>query len=100
MADTKLILEAISRMRCMEAIYNRVRMKLAPHILYTRHGDLFLDAVAVEREGRTPGRLRLGTFKIAGLQVTELVARSFQPLPGFNAGDLKYMEATPFAISG
>lgn len=35
----------------------------------------------------------------ASLQVTKLVARSFEPLPGFDAGDLKYVEAPPFAIS-
>ncbi len=98
MTDSKLILEAIALRRCIEVTYNRMRMKLAPHVLYSRHGDLFLDAVAVEREGRTPAEARLGTFKVAGLQIAEVVARSFQPLPGFDAGDQKYWETTPFVV--
>ena len=31
------MLEAIARRRCLEAVYNRMNVRLAPHILYTRH---------------------------------------------------------------
>jgi hypothetical protein len=98
MTDSKLILEAIALKRCIGVTYNRLSMKLAPHVLYTRHGDLFLDAVAVEREGRAPSEPKLGTFKVAGLQISEVTARSFQPLPGFDASDQKYSETTPFTV--
>lgn len=98
MTDSKLILEAIALKRCIGVTYNRLRMKLAPHILYTRHGDLFLDAVAVEREGQAPAELKLGTFKVAGLRSAEVTACPFLPLPGFDASDQKYRETTPFAV--
>ncbi len=45
------IFEAIVRKRCVVATYNRVTMTLAPHVIYTKHGDLFIDAVA-HRKGR------------------------------------------------
>lgn len=98
MTDSKLILEAIALKRCIEVTYNRVRMKLAPHILYTRHGELFVDAVALERDGREPGELKLGTFKLTGLQVPEVVARTFQTFSAFDASDRKYSETTPFYV--
>jgi hypothetical protein len=96
--DSKLILEAIALRRCIAITYNRTRMKLAPHVLYTRHGDLFLDAVAVEREGKAPEQTKLGTFKVAGLQIPELTGSSFLPLPGFDRNDSKYQETTPFTV--
>lgn len=98
MTENKLILEAISLKRCIEATYNRMRMKLAPHVLYTKHGDLFLDAVAVEREGRALGGPKLGTFKVAGLRIEGVTALPFQTLPGFDANDRKYLETTPFVV--
>ncbi|WP_425473971.1 hypothetical protein [Sphingomonas montanisoli] len=99
MTDSRLVLEAIALRRCLDATYNRTRMKLAPHILYTRHGELFVDAVAVEREGREPGEVKLGTFKLAGLHIAEVVARTFQPLPDFDANDERYRETTPFSVA-
>lgn len=98
MTDSKRILEAIALQRCIEVTYNRMRMKLAPHVLYTRHGDLFLDAVVVEREGRAPGGAKLGTFKVAGLAIADMLPRSFQPLSGFSASDPRYQETASFAV--
>lgn len=98
MMDNKMILEAIALKRCIEVTFNRMRMKLAPHILYSRHGELFLDAVAVEREGRTPDEAKLGRFKVAGLQIAQVIAKPFQPLPAFNAGNQNYREATLVAV--
>lgn len=95
---TRLVLEAIARRRCIEATYNRSAIKLAPHILYTRHGELFVDAVTVEREGRPPQQAKLGTFKLAGLAVQGVVARSFRTEPVFNPGDDKYAGVTVFSI--
>jgi hypothetical protein len=97
--DTKLILEGIASRRCLEVTYNRMQMKLAPHVLYTRHGDLFLDAVAVERDGREAREPKLGTFKLAGLRDVNLVATPFDPIAGFDGKDEKYWEVTPFAVA-
>jgi hypothetical protein len=98
MTDSKLILEAIASKRCIAITYNRMRLKLAPHIVYTRHGALFLDAVAVEREGKELSDPRLGTFKLAGLQDVEVIDRSFQLMPGFDENDQKYSEASPSSV--
>jgi hypothetical protein len=95
MIDSKIILEAIAMKRCIAITYNRMRLKLAPHILYTRHGALFLDAVAVEREGKELSDPRLGTFKLAGLQDVEVIERSFELMPGFDESDQKYQEPAP-----
>lgn len=95
---TRLVLEAIARRRCIEATYNRTAVKLAPHILYTRHGELFVDAVTVEREGRPPQQSKLGTFKLAGLAVRGVVVRSFCAEPVFDPADHKYSGVTVFSI--
>lgn len=95
MTDAEIILEAIATKRCIEITYNRMRLKLAPHILYARHGAPFLDAVAVEREGKELSDQRLGTFKLAGLQDVAIIERSFQLMPGFDESDPKYSETPP-----
>ena len=94
-----LVLEAIALRRCLEATYNRAAIKLAPYILYTRHGDLFVDGVTVEREGRPSAELKLGTFKLAGLKIREVISRQFdaqQPL--FDPAADKYQGVTLFAV--
>ena len=98
MEASKLVLEAIALRRCIEATYNRMAVKLAPHILYTRHGELFVDAVTVEREGRPPREQKLGTFKLAGLHIREVIARSFNAEPVFDAANPKYAGVTLFAV--
>ncbi|MEO8375469.1 MAG: hypothetical protein ABI471_09600 [Sphingomonas bacterium] len=87
------IFEAIVRKQCVIATYNRVTMTLAPHVIYTKHGDLFIDAVAIERDGKPPKEVKLGTFKLAGLNDLTLIARSFPANPLFHTNDAKYAEA-------
>ena len=98
MEASKLVLEAIALRRCLEATYNRMVVKLAPHILYTRHGELYVDAVTVERDGRPPKETKLGTFKLAGLDVGGLVDTVFEPFAGFSAADEKYRDVTLLAV--
>ena len=98
MEANRYILEAIALKKCIEATYNRMAVKLAPHILYTRHGELFVDAVTVEREGKPPKETKLGTFKLAGLTIAGIVSRSFAPEPIFNPGDPKYDGVTLFVV--
>lgn len=76
-AKPPIIFEAIVRQRCVTAIYNRMHVLLAPHIAYTRHGDLFIDAVTIERDGNPPREEKLGTFKLAGLNDVTLTDRMF-----------------------
>ncbi|OYY91360.1 MAG: hypothetical protein B7Y45_03535 [Sphingomonas sp. 28-66-16] len=88
------ILEAIVRRLCLTAVYNRQTMILAPHILYTRHGELHLDAVAVERDGQPPREMKLGTYRLTGLGALRLVDRAFTPIESFDPLDPRYEGVT------
>jgi hypothetical protein len=98
MDTNKLVLQAIAMRTCIEATYNREEVKLAPHILYTRHDELYVDAVTVERRGLPPRETKLGTFKLAGLAVSGLAPRSFEPYAVFDPEDDKYEGVTLFAV--
>lgn len=98
MESSKVLLEAIALKKCVEATYNRMVVKLAPHILYTRHGELYVDAVTVERDGKPPKETKLGTFKLAGLKIAGIVSRTFMPEPIFDPADQKYAGVTLFAV--
>lgn len=85
---------AIERRQCVMMTYNRTLMQMAPHILFTRHGDPFVDGVVLERSGRAPRELKMGTFKLAGLTDLVLTANRFDLFEGFDPADAKYAEAT------
>jgi hypothetical protein len=97
MEANKIILEAIALRKCVEASYNRGVVKIAPHILYTRHGELFVDAVTIEREGRPPREVKIGTFKLSGLEIRGLVDRTFD-VGTFDPANDKYDGVTLFAV--
>jgi hypothetical protein len=97
MSSSRIVLEAIARRRCLHAIYNRAAVRLAPHILYTRHDELFVDAVTLEHDGRKPRETRLGTFKLAGLREPAVAAQPFGLEPGFDPADAKYAGVTLLA---
>lgn len=97
-AVNRVLLEAIARRLCVTVVYNRQGAVLAPHILYLRHGDPFIDAVTVEREGKPPREIKLGTFKLAGLSGVTLTERPFDPDPSFDAGSERYAGGALFAV--
>lgn len=92
--------EAIVRQMTVTATYNRGAVTLAPHIIYTRHGEIHIDATTVERDGKPPREAKLGTFKLAGLGETTTTARGFDRFAGYDANDPKYTGVTIFAIEG
>jgi hypothetical protein len=96
---TPVVLEAIVKQLCLAASYNRQEVVLAPHILYTRHGELYVDAVAIEREGKPPKELKLGTFKLAGLHPLRITARRFERSALFQAGEPRYKGETLLAVA-
>ncbi len=98
MDANRIFLEAIALRKCIEATYNRTKMRLAPHILYTRHDELFVDAVAIERDGRPARELKLGTFKLAGLKDVALAGQPFRREAVFDPADRKYAGVTLFAV--
>lgn len=97
-ADVPTIFEGIVRAFCIAATYNRTAIVLAPHILYTKHDDLFVDGVVVERDGQPPREPKVGTFKLAGLSGITLTDRPFFRDPLFQPGDAKYRDVTLMAV--
>ena len=93
-----VILEAIVKHMAVAATYNRGEVVLAPHILYTRHGELYVDAVTSERDGKPPKEAKVGAFKLAGLNPLRITARRFEPSPLFDAADPRYEGQTLMAI--
>lgn len=86
MIDTRLsLMEAISFRRTVHARYNGGIVKLAPHLMFERHGDLFVSALNLSKAWRSPEEQRLGQFKLAGLEVTELLDEVFEPLATYEA---------------
>ncbi|MDB5699275.1 MAG: hypothetical protein JWN69_2079 [Alphaproteobacteria bacterium] len=96
--QNKLILEAIALQKPVQATYNKASVTLAPHILYTRHGELSVDPVTNARDGRSPREVKIGTFKVSGLRDLALVERRFDPQALFDPNDAKYDGVTLFAI--
>jgi len=93
-AEFDLLRLAIDRRLCMTATYNRQSILFAPHILYTRHDDPFVDGVVMQREGKVPVELKLGTFKLAGLNGLTLTPEAFQRFEAFDSTDAKYEGVT------
>lgn len=92
------LLEAIATRKCVVATYNRDRIELAPHILYTRHGEEHADGVVLERNGAPPKEPKLATFKLAGLHDVTVGDRPFLPDPLFDPNDEKYAGVTLFVV--
>lgn len=94
----ELLRRAIGRKLCTTAVYNRTAMTIAPHILYTRHDEPFVDGVVVEREGKPPREVKLGTFKLAGLTEVRLTASAFRPAAAFDPDNPLYAGTTIQAV--
>ncbi|MBB5709146.1 hypothetical protein [Sphingomonas xinjiangensis] len=96
--STLLVLEAIVRLRCLSAEYNRTRMILAPHILYTRDDKLYVDGVVIVREGMIPREEKMGTFKLDGLKELNLLERAFAISALFDSTLDKYQGVTLMGV--
>lgn len=79
------LMEAIARKRAVAAQYNGERIKIAPHLLFERRGDLFVGALNMSKVWRTDEERRLGQFKLTGLVAPELLDETFAPLPEYEA---------------
>ena len=78
-AELALLTDAIREHRFVTVRYNRGSATLAPFGTLTRHDELYLQAVTVARDGTQPGRLKLGTFKVAGLSELQPTPVAFSP---------------------
>lgn len=98
MNASPILLEAIALKKCVSATYNRVEMLLAPHILYSKNQALYIDAVALEKNGVPPQEKKLGAFHLAGLNDIVLVDRHFEIEPHYEPDAQRYAGATLFAV--
>ena len=92
------IFEAIVKQRCINATWNRDWFVLAPHVIYTRHGEVFVDAITVARNGMLPREEKLGTFKVVGLGDPRLTGREFVPSKLFEPEAEKYAGVTLMTV--
>ncbi len=84
--ETRLtLIEAIARKQTVVARYNGSDVKLAPHLLYERHGDLFVGALNLTKAWRPGDEPQLGQYKLAGLAAAKLLEETFDTLPSFTA---------------
>ncbi|RZM12392.1 MAG: hypothetical protein EOP68_00995 [Sphingomonas sp.] len=84
------VFEAIVKQLALAATYNRGEVTLAPHAIYTRADEVYLDALTIERDGKPPKEEKIGTFKLAGLNGLRVTARRFQPSPLYQGVDKRY----------
>jgi hypothetical protein len=90
--SAEILIRAIGHQLCVRSTYNRGLVILAPHILYTRNGDRFLDAVVIERNGGKPSDVKLGTFKLLGLNGVAMTSEPFKRFSGFDENAPRYAE--------
>lgn len=93
-----IVFEAIVRRTCVTAVYNRTDVLLAPHAIWTRHGDMFVDAVTVSLNGKPPRETKLGTFKLIGLNDLGRTDTVFAPSELFDPADEKYGGEVVFSV--
>lgn len=98
MSQSATVLQAIALKKCLHASYNRAPVTLAPHILYTRHDELYVDAVTIDREGKPPREVKIGTFKLTGLQDLTVGERDFTAHELFDPKEEKYQGVTLFMV--
>ena len=72
-----IIDQAIRRRVCIQAVYNKTPVVLAPHSLFTKKDAHFLRAVTVEHGGRKPREPKLGQFKLDGLTEVQPTRKLF-----------------------
>ncbi|SFP63755.1 hypothetical protein [Sphingomonas rubra] len=84
------IFEAIVKQVAVVATYNRGEVTLAPHAIYTRADEVYVDALTVEREGKPPKEEKIGTFKLAGLGGLRVTPRRFSVSPLYQGVDKRY----------
>ena len=66
---------------------------LAPHAIYTRHDEIYVDALTLDRNGKPPREEKMGTFKLAGLGALRLTPRRFTASALFERDAEKYQGA-------
>lgn len=95
----RLVIEAIALKRAITAEYNGAEMLLAPHLLFSRHEDLFLSALNLRKTWRSEEEKRLGAFKLDGLSKIAVTDEPFEPLSGFQPVPPRETDCQVFALA-
>lgn len=93
-----IIFEAIVRQLCVTASYNGGRVSLAPHVIFTRHGELYIGALTIARDGKPPREPKIGLFKLDGLGGLEITEQGFRMSPIFDRADERFAGETLMAV--
>jgi len=99
MTNNQLLLEAIALKKCITLVYNNVPMKIAPHVLYSKHNAVFTAAVILEKHGVARRDKKLGAFHLSGLNELQLTDQSFEIDAVFQPAAEKYVGVTLFMVS-
>lgn len=89
-----MLFEAVVTQRCVEATYNGGTVVLSPHVAFVRHGEIYVGATTVERDGNPPREVKVGIFKLDGLAGLRLSDRKFVPSAVFDPHDERYADST------
>ena len=92
------LFEAIVTRRCVEATYNGGRVILSPHVAFVRHGEIYVGAATVERDGKPPREEKIGVFKLDGLAGLKMAGRKFTPSAVFDPADDRFGGAALVAV--
>lgn len=99
MTEPRLVLmEAIARKIVVTARYNGVVLRLAPHALFERHGELYVSALNLDKNWISEEARRLGHFKLSGLSMMELTEDPFDPMPAYEPAAPRPEDMLVFAI--
>ena len=90
--------QAIAERRCIRATYNRDAIELAPHAVYLKHGEPYVDGVVRLRNGAPPKEAKLGAFKLTGLGDIAPTIRRFEPSTLFRRDAERYAETLVAAV--
>lgn len=93
-----MLMEAIACKRTVAASYNGQRVRLAPHVLFERRGELFIRALNLDKVWRSDEEPRLGQFKLAGLGDPEVLDEGFAPIAGYDAAPPQPGDALVMAV--
>lgn len=91
------LFEAIVTARCVEASYNGGQVVLAPHVAFVRHGELYVGAATVTRDGKPPREEKIRVFKLDGLAGLRLSEQVFNSSMAFDPADPRF-EGTMLAV--
>ncbi len=98
MSINAILLEAVALTKYVEADYNGVRIKIAPHVLYTKHESIYVDALTFLRDGQPPKEIKLGSFNLAGLKNAAVIEEHFEIWPLFEPETERYVGNTLLAV--